>query len=758
MKKSSVEMICDIGELAGLFADRSNVNGFLFRVVKIIANHMKADVCSIYLWDETRQNLSLEATIGLNPAMVGRINLSMGEGITGLALKELRTVREDRGRNNPNFIPVDGIGEEDYEAFLAVPILRGIERIGVLVVQHKKPGFFDQQDSRALKAIATQLATSLENAKLLMALNSSSEEDTSGDVSPMTTVKKEAVKDLYRGKSTVAGFAFGSAYVLEKMGLEEIQDSENFRASQEGFEEALEKTEKQLEALQQLMEEKYSDVASLIFSAHILMLRDSGFSGTMRDRIAQGTPPCQAVVEVVKEYVTIFSQSHNQRMQEKVQDVKDLGHRILQNLLRSETSRGDYKGLVVIARELYPSELIKMSAQNAEGLILLGTGASAHVSILAKSMNIPVLFIEDESIFSLTEQDYIILDGHQGSVLINPDEKIQTEYNKLASGDEDLDHVAQDVSPQTITRDGEKITLMANINLLSELSVATKLKAEGVGLYRSEFPFIVRNDFPSEEEQFRVYSKILDAMPGKEVILRTLDIGGDKVLSYLPTSGESNPFLGLRAIRFSLRNKDIFLDQLRAMLRAGAGRELSIMFPLISSLDDFLEARDMVYLAVETLAMEDFPFNDNPKIGAMIELPSAVEVVDELAKDADFLCIGSNDLVQYLLGVDRTNEEVSSLYISHHPAVFRTLKRISQASIRQDCPLSICGEIAADPYIIPFLLGIGIEKISVNPKQIPEVQKIIENVEIQECRDESEKLLAMGTLKEVNRYLGLTSS
>ncbi len=743
-------MICDIGELAGLFADRSNLKGFLFRVVKIIANHMKADVCSIYLWDENKGMLTLEATIGLNPAMVGQIHFALGEGITGLALKELRTIREDKGHLNPNFIPVAGAGEENYEAFLAVPILRGHERIGVLVVQHQSPGFFDDQDSRALKAIATQLATSLENAKLLMALNRTDSEsgDKKGPPGP--------IKDIYKGKATVPGFAFGTAYVLDKMGLEEIHDPEVFLDTIEGFDQAVNDTEKQLEDLQQFMEEQYSDVASLIFSAHILMLRDSGFSGTMCQKISEGVPPYRAVIDVVQSYVEIFSASQNQRLQEKVQDVMDLGHRILQNLLKSHDGRGDYQGLIVIARELFPSELIKMSAQNVEGLILLGTGASAHVSILAKSMEIPVIFVEDESIFNLSEHDQIILDGHQSTILINPDDTVKAEYSDVSMSSIDLQAVSKDMAEHTHTSDGAPIKLMSNINLLSELPLAITLKAEGIGLYRSEFPFIVRNDFPSEEEQHRVYKKILDSMPDKEIILRTLDIGGDKVLSYLPSNSESNPFLGLRALRFSLRNKDIFIDQLRAMLRAGADRDLRIMFPLVSSLDDFLEAKDIVHMAIETLALEHFPFNEEPKIGAMIELPSAVEVVDELAQEADFLCIGSNDLVQYLLGVDRTNEDVSSLYISHHPAVFRTLKRISDASLKYNCPLSICGEIAADPYIIPFLLGIGISKISVNPKQLPAVQKIIMTSSLTNCRAEADKLLSMGTLKEVNRYLGLT--
>jgi phosphotransferase system enzyme I (PtsP) len=297
---------------------------------------------------------------------------------------------------------------------------------------------------------------------------------------------------------------------------------------------------------------------------------------------------------------------------------------------------------------------------------------------------------------------------------------------------------------------------------LSDADVALRLKAEGVGLYRSEFPFIVRNSFPSEEEQYRIYRKLIEKMDGRPVTLRTLDIGGDKMLSYFPKVNEANPFLGLRAIRFSLRNREIFSEQLLAMLRAGAGGEVGILFPLISSVDDFLEASAVVRECAEQLAAQDIPHAEAPALGVMMELPCAVEIAPELAREADMLCIGSNDLVQYTLAVDRTNPELADMYLSHHPAVLRAIKRIVDAAKSNETPVSICGDVVQDEKMLPFLLGIGVDTYSVNARFIPRVQKRIAQVDLAEATEHAEAMLRMSTLREIREYLedkpGVTDS
>jgi phosphotransferase system enzyme I (PtsP) len=473
----------------------------------------------------------------------------------------------------------------------------------------------------------------------------------------------------------------------------------------------------------------------------------------MEALVTAGTPAAAAVVQVVNQYVEILGKSPSALLKEKVQDVKDLGHRLLRNLRRTEHAEGDYTGQVVVAEELLPSELVKIAAQHAEGVLLFGAGASAHVSILAKSLEIPVLFTDNKDLFTVREGDFVVLDGSSGTVYINPPPSLASQFRQLAG------HAGvtsgRPTRDKTVTNDGQTVKLLANVNLLSDLVAAKRLKAEGVGLYRSEFPFIIRNDFPTEEDQYRVYRKLLTEMRGKEVVLRTLDIGGDKVLSYMPQSSESNPFLGLRAIRFSLRNIAIFHEQLRAMLRAGHGHELRILFPLISSLDDFREAKGHVEDCSRQLEAAGVEHNSKPLIGAMIELPSACEVAAELAQESDFLCVGTNDLVQYLLGVDRTNEAVSNLYTAHHPAVYRTLQRVIRAAVNHDTPISICGEIAADVQMIPFLLGAGIRKLSINPKLLPQIQQFIEGLSLRQCQVHAEKLVQMGSVSDIHAYLGI---
>ena len=745
MNKDNVELICNIGELSDLFREKSDIRGFLHKVVRTVSLHMKADVCSIYLYDEFIDRLILEATEGLNPDLIGKLILSIGEGLVGTSLKELRPILEKQGSDNPQFKPVPGSNEDRYEAFLAVPIMQGLSRIGVLVLQHSRPGFFNRNDMMALKAIASQLATTLENAKLLMGVNKK-------------PVKAKGQTDLsvIRGRPIVEGIGIGSVYVLEEQhAVHPFYKEECARLGLDDFQSALQQTAEQLQELQAEMEERLSDVASLIFSTHLLMLQDTSFIGFIEDEIEKGESPCQAVIERVEYFVKLFSQSGNPRVMEKVQDIRDLGHRILRNLARENQVAGDYSGQIIIARELLPSELVKITAQHVEGFVLYSQGASAHIAILAKSLGVPMMFTEDKSLFSLKTDTPVILDGIQGNLLISPGEDTVKEFHSLKEGTSRLEGELDSVKTETHTADGKQVHLYATINILSDISTALKVEAEGIGLYRSEFPFLIRNSFPSEEEQYLVYKKIFERMPSEIITLRTLDIGGDKILSYMPDQEEDNPFLGLRAIRFLLKNKKIFVSQLKAMLRAGQGRSFRIMFPLISSVDDFLESRRMVEKSREFLMRDGFECKTMPELGVMVELPSAVALADALAEEADFISIGSNDLVQYMLGVDRTNEKVSGLYEARHPAVLRSINSVVKAAEKANCPLSLCGNIASDRGMLHFLIGIGVRNFSLTPTLIPYVQSYINTLNGGAAGEDAEHMLSLNTLKSVDDYMNI---
>jgi phosphotransferase system enzyme I (PtsP) len=753
MRKDNVDLICNIAELAGLFKRSSSLEDFLQTVVSIVAYHMRSAVCSVYLYDEESRELVLTATQGLSPASIGQVRLKIGEGLTGLALKELRPIREGIGLRNPHFKLIPGIREEQYKAFLAVPIVRGLERVGVLVLQDPVENYFDENDTKALQAIAAQLAATIENAKLLITLHQMEEKQTAG--APPSAPPDMTELKFIRGTPASAGIAIGKATIFgaERDHFDVAQTDAARAWTIADFHRSLAKTEHQLETLQLQLEERLADVASMIFSAHLLIVKDEKFSGAMLALMNNGTPVVEAIATVVNQYIHLFSSSPNPRLREKVQDVKDIGRRLVKNLQPGEETAGDYRGRVIVAGELMPSDILKLSAQKAEGLVLVSGGVTSHVAILARSLQLPMVIAEDRSLFALQPDALIALDGEQGNLYANPTPEVLRTFRELADNRRAMELEEQSVGERTETKDGVRVRVLCNINMLSEIPAALRLKAEGVGLYRSEFPFIVRNDFPSEEEQFRVYRKLIEGMAGRPVVFRTLDIGGDKMLSYFPRVNENNPFLGLRAIRFSLRHRDIFARQLRAMLRAGHDTDLQIMFPLVSSVEDLVEARAVVQACMEELSAEGVPHNTRPRLGAMIELPSAVEIADELAQEADFLSIGGNDLVQYMLAVDRTNEHISDLYVAYHPAVLRALHRVSVAAHRHGKPVSFCGEMAADPKMIPFLVGVGILALSVEARQIPRVHQTVIGLSAAAAAEQARRLLGLGRVREVAKAL-----
>ena len=748
MRKDNIDLICSVAELSGLFEKRSNVGGFLQDVVELVAAHMMSDVCSIYLYDEAGDALVLRATRGLNAESVDKVRLSLGEGLTGLALKQLRPIREGEVEENPDFKVVPEVQEEGYRSFLAVPIRRGLTRIGVISLQHRNAGYFDQHDTKALKAIASQLAATLENASLLMDLHSPHSE----------TVATENVEpgDVISGISAGAGVGIGEAIhldapeAIESTGLPRLNTVDQ---EVERFYTAIERSRSQLEQLQRETENRFSDVASLIFSSHLLMLRDDEFSGHMIDAVRDGVNAAEAVHMVVGRYEKLFSEMHNPRLQEKVQDVKDLGRRIIRNLFDTEHDDGDYSGQVVVAHELYPSELVKLAVQHVEAIIVGGATVTSHISILARSLGLPVVATRNTRVFSVAEYDTLVVDGHNGTVYLHPTEDVISRYRGLKSEEAQELESDPDIPERAHTGCGERVHVMANVNLINDLRSARRNRAEGVGLYRSEFPFIVRNDFPSEEEQRAIYRKIIEEMNGEQIVLRTLDVGGDKLVGYDNAEEEANPFLGQRGIRFSLAHPEIFSDQIRGMLRAGTGADLAIMFPMISGVDEFRKARETVNACIEELRQEGAEFNEAPKIGAMIELPSAIEIAAELDTYADFLCVGTNDLIMYLLGVDRTNERVSDLYISHHPAILRSLSRLADTIHQPQKRLSICGEAAADPALVPFFLGIGVRTLSVEPRRIPGLKRQLQRININDAENIAFEMLSISTMEHMQDYL-----
>lgn len=748
-----LHLLCDISELAALLTGSEDIENFLHRTVEMIARHMDADVCSIYLYDEMSGDLVLDATIGLNPAAIGNVRMKIGEGLVGTTLAKREPLNEGCARRHPGFKYFKEAGEDPFDSFLAVPILRGDEKIGVLAVQHKNRDYFGDVDIRAMQGTASQIAGAIGNARLLIESNlqKKGEAHDYRAVEPLRFIK---------GKMAAGGHASGPAFVFERghVGLLDAHQDERDEKSEHSladFHRAIQATAEQLQEYQERFARRLPESASLIFSAHLMILKDVRFMREMEKRISEGVPPAAAIRAVARHYMDLFSASTHAHIREKTNDVQDLTGRILRNLrFKDEIDQALRENRIVIARQLYPSDILRLASENVKGIILVSGGVTSHVAILARSLQIPLMIADAPQLLRLAADTPVIMDAENGSIYVKPDEEVVREYESeekipLAQG-----ILSQDISPQTYSHDGVRIQLLANINLLRDLKLARELQAEGIGLYRSEFPFLIRSAVPSEEEQFFIYQQLFDEMPGKDITIRTLDIGGDKLLAYQDLKSEANPELGLRAIRFSLRHRDIFHQQLRAILRAAANtKTVRVMFPLISSLDEFQQARQAVYDCILALERENLPHHQYPLIGVLVELPSIVEIIDELAAEADFLSIGTNDFVQYMLAVDRTNEKVVDYYQPHHPAVLRSLAKIVMSANSQNKKISVCGELAHEKDYIPFLLGIGVRILSVYPKFLPSVQNIISNLKIAEAEAYAQRLLSEATIQGVYRAI-----
>jgi len=736
------QLLYDINELNHLFRESASIETLLNKAVEMVAQRTSSAVCSIYLYDPQEQELTLRATKGLNPESVGRVRLKLGEGLTGLALKEMRPVCETDASHNPNYKYFPGMFEEQYDAFLAMPIARGVSRLGVLVLQRNTGQSFCDDDITALETVTSQLANIIENAQFLLGMHE-----------PRREPAKEvpAALKFTKGKAASEGFAYAPSMILARQNTLALflRYDAGKTWSPEDFRKAVAATENQLEELQEQVEQKLSDAASLIFAAHLMILKDKEFVGRITRRIEDGVNAPAAVASVATDYMQTLLAGNNAYMREKVNDIEDLAVRLINNLVREGEDVSVHKDHVVVTQGLFPSDLLKLASEGAKGIVLVGGGVTAHISILARSLDIPMVIVSEYDLLNLSDGTPVLVDAEVGNVYVDPDDSILEKFGSQQRARLTLDEQKRLMKPFTAMTDGYRVQLLANINLLSDLKIATELNCDGVGLYRTEFPFLIRTTFPTEAEQYVIYRKLVEAMQDKPVTFRTLDAGGDKILSYYHDIEEQNPAMGMRSIRFTLRNKPVFLEQLRAILRAGVGADLRIMFPMISSVDEFHQAREVVYEAIEQLEKQGIEHHEKPKVGMMVELPSVVDLIGDLAADVEFFSIGTNDLIQFMLGVDRTNESVADFYLPHHPAVLRALSRIVHSVLERDREISICGDMAHQPEYIPFLLGIGVKTFSVDPIYLLRTQQVIATTSLGYAQSLARSVLAQSRINDI---------
>jgi len=496
-----------------------------------------------------------------------------------------------------------------------------------------------------------------------------------------------------------------------------------------------------------------SEAGGSIFGGHLQILDDPAYIGKIRDLIKSGITPPEAVLKVTLEIIQKFSKFKAILIREKAQDVEDIGCRILNNLLIHKKDASIFKNKIIIAEALFPSDLLIMAGEKTNGIILLEGGITSHIAILAQSLNIPMVISTDPRLFEIADGTDIILNAESGTIFVHPDARTRAKQSGIHTAESS--HLPR-ILNKTMTADGVHVNIYTNINLLSEIPGALSLPSRGIGLYRTEFPFIIRNDFPTEEDQYTIFRKLTAAMPDKVITFRTLDIGGDKNIGGLEEGREQNPFLGLRSLRFTLRHMDIFTQQIRAILRAGEGHsQIRIMFPMVSSIEEFEAARDLIHRCSKELAEQGIRHLEQPQLGIMIEIPSIIPLLESFSGMCSFFSIGTNDLVQYLLAVDRTNEKVAGLFMPHHPSVLRSLAEIFWRSEAAGIEVSICGEMANDAHYLPLLIGMGYRNFSINPRFFPLVQHTIKSINCETSRNLTSNILTMTRTSDIEKALGI---
>ena len=686
--------------------------------VKRIASALSTEACSIFLLDRRAGHYVLSATQGLNPQGVGRIRVPVNKGLIGYVSEREELINIDDAPSHPRFLHVPDAQEEAYHAFLGTPIIYHRQVLGVLIVQQQDPRRYDESEEAFLVTLTTQLASIIAHA------------DSTGELHPvLNSTTKLRREQVFEGVAGSPGIGMGMGVVIyTPLDLESVPDHEPESIETELIltQEAFAAVRQDLHGLREKLSPHLPSAELALFDVYQRILADDALEKEVLAGVRAGNWAAGALREAIAAHVRLFDNIDNPYISERAEDIKDLGRRVLDHLQKNEKAHIQYdEKTILIGEALTPTDLAEVPDGCLAGIISAKGSSNSHLAILARAMKVPTIMgVSDAPIFDLQDKS-IILDGYEGLFYVSPSLSLQAEYKRLMQDEQTLDAALDEIRDLPAeTKDGHRVNLMVNTGLGADIGFALAAGAEGVGLYRTEVPFMIRDRFPSAEEQRIIYRQLLNSFSPRPVILRTLDVGGDKPLPYFPIK-EDNPFLGWRGMRITLDHPEIFLAQVRAMLRASEDLEnMRIMLPMITDVSEVDEAVRLINKAYADVTEEGYDI-ELPQIGVMVEVPSAVYQARALAKRVDFLSVGSNDLTQYLLAVDRNNARVSTLYDALHPAVLRALIQIVEGGHQEGKHVSICGEMAGDPVCSLLLVAMGFDSLSMNASSVGRVRWLI---------------------------------
>ena len=740
-------MLKELREIVQQVTASSDLNEAMNELVRQTRTAMNVDCCSIYLRQEAQQNYLLAATDGLAPSAVGRAKIPLGEGIVGLIGDKEELINLADARAHPKFKYLPEAREDAFISMLGAPIIHQRKTLGVLVVQQQVERLFEEGEESFLVTLASQLATVIAHAEAKGNLRSPN------------------WHGMLRGLAGSPGVAIGRAWVWRpRIELSQVTErkGDDPQLQHQRLDKVLVQVEDELNGMALRLQESQASESVAVLEVYQYLLKDPVFIALIRQQIDQGWIAGSAVKRICEQQIAQFSHMSDPYLRERAADIRDLGQRLLTRLIHEDEGMHSLsldEPVILVADEISATLIAEIPPSKLKGIVSAKGSINSHAAILARSMGVPaVMGIEHN--FELLEDRLLIVDGYNGDLLVEPVASVLREYKRLIKKEQQMDALFASVGHEKAdTLDQVSVQLLLNAGLSADTTISANDTVDGIGLFRTEIPFMLRDRFPSEQEQITNYKRVLANYAGKPVCMRTLDVGGDKQLPYFPIV-EENPFLGWRGIRLTLDHPEIFLVQLKAMLRASQGLDnLSIMLPMVTNLDEVRAARRMLDRARREVSAEtpEQVVIRYPCLGVMIEVPSLLYLLPDLAPLVDFWSVGTNDLTQYLLAVDRNNGRVANIYDALHPAVLRALQQIIAAGKRFGKPVSICGELAGDPIGVLILLAMGYRHFSMNSSNILRIKYIVRQARI----DELKKLLAQtegqqqfGSIREIfGRYL-----